>query len=405
MASQQSRIIMGLVLAAAAGPTVSPLVAQDEIPTGLARLEMERSRQCVPVLARLDALEGQLEPLAMRSQRLIALANAIALEDRNTAAPFDTGNTLEAEVAAWFDRDLELATAYVETEDEALVAQRDQARQAIKAAVSSALADVQAEADSIISAAGSLTTSVGGCDGAILVRPAVVEACQGVESPVCEPARNRSTDSPYRFVDDAADLWQVEEVRPWTSPSPLGVAPDGQIGGARTVGYARNGNVTLTLAFSPLLGSRDDFTPEELERFQAIVDSAGFAFEHPSVAFVPALALRASVPEPLAGETLYVLHFDTPDNADPLWTGAAGTGTAVEATFPVAPRHLGRLAAGHPVSFTAVTEDEGDAGSGEAVYSLQFTPLNQSPAASALMGYMSEQLSADVQQLVPVGGR
>jgi hypothetical protein len=411
---QPARIVLGLAVSAAAGLTVSPLSAQTppesaavaaEIPSGLARLEMERSRQCVPVLARLDDLEGRLEPLAMRSQRLIALANAIALEDRTAAEPFDSENAVDAEVAAWFERDLELATAYIESEDEALVAERDQARQAIKEVVSSALADVQAEADSIIAGAGSLTTSVGGCDGAILVRPAVLEACEGVESPVCEPARNGGADGPYRFVDDPADLWQVEEVRPWTSPSPLGVAPDGQIGGARTVGYARNGNVTLSLAFSPLLGSRDDFTPEQLERFQAIIDSAGFSFEHPSVAFVPALALRASVPEPLAGETLYVLHFDSPDNADALWTGEAGTGTPVEVSFPVAPRHLGRLAAGDPLSFTAVAEDEGNAGSGEAVYSVQFTPLNQSPATSALMGYMSEQLSADVQQLVPVGGR
>ena len=366
-------------------------------------MELERSRQCVDVIARIEALEESLEPLATRSQRLIALANAIALEDRTSVEPF-ASDPLEAEVAAWFDQDLSLATRYIEAEDESLIEQRNEARQAIRDKLSEALATVQREADEAIAAAGDLTTSVGGCDGAILVRGAVLEACEGAESPVCEPARNPEVQSQYRFVEAPEDLWQVEEVRPWTTPAPLGITPDGQIGGARTMGYARIGNLTLTLAFSPLLGSRENFTPEEIARFETILDSAGFKFDHPEVAFVPALSLRASAPEPLAGETLYLLHFGEPAEADVLWSGPAGTGEAVQASVPLSPTYLQRLSAGNPIRFTAVQEDP-DGEGGEAVYSVQFTPLNQSPATAALVGYMAEQLNADLAQIMPTGGR
>ena len=141
-----------------------------------------------------------------------------------------------------------------------------------------------------------------------------------------------------------------------------------------------------------------------LNRFQAIVDSAGFKFDRPDVAFVPALSLRASAPEPLAGETIYLLHFGEPTEADVLWSGPAGTGEPVQASVPLSPAYLQRLGAGHPIRFTAVEEDP-DGEAGEVVYSVQFTPLNQSPATAALMGYMSEQLAADLAQIMPTGGR
>ena len=401
MNRSRSQLVLALVLAA--GGSI-PVQAQDALPEGLARVEMERSRQCVDVLGRIEALEDRLEPLATRSERLIALATAVALEDRASVEPLAADDPVEAELAAWFDQDLALATRYVEEQDEALVAQRNEARQAMRTRLSEALGAVQAEADEEIASAGSLTSSVGGCDGAILIRGAVLEACGTVTSPVCDAARSGEAGSPYRFVDAPEDLWQVEEVRPWTSPAPLGIMPDGQIGGARTMGYARIGNLTLTLAFAPLLGSRENFSEEEISHFQAIIDSAGFKFEHPEVTFVPALSLRASAPEPLAGETLYLLHFDEPNEADLLWSGPAGTGEAVQPTVPLSPRYLARLSAGHPIRFTAVAEDP-DGEGGEMVYSVQFTPLNQSPAASALVGYMSEQLASDLAQIVPVGGR
>ena len=183
---------------------------------------------------------------------------------------------------------------------------------------------------------------------------------------------------------------------------PLGVTPDGQMGGARTVGYARTGNLTLSLAFAPLLGSKTDFTPEQLDFFQTVNDSAGFAFEHPDIAFAPALSMRATVPEPLAGETLYVLHFDEPQDADVLWTGPAGTGAAPQTTIPLDPRQLSRLASGHPIRFTAVIQEAED-GSGDVAYSIQFTPLNQARATSTLMSYFARQLSADLARLAPAG--
>jgi hypothetical protein len=396
-----SRIALGFALALTSpGFMVEPATAQEELPAGLARVEIERSRQCVNVLARIQALETELEPLAMRSERMMALANAIALEDRSSAAPYDTTDPVEADVVAWFDRDQALATRYVESRDEALVAERNAARQNVKDRVTGVLIDLQTQADARIAAAGELTTTVGGCDGAILVRPAVLEVCDSTPSPVCEPARNPTPESPYRFVDQAVDLWQVEEVRPWTTPSPLGVTPDGQMGGARTVGYARTGNLTLSLAFAPLLGSKTDFTPEQLDFFQTVNDSVGFAFEHPDIAFAPALSMRATVPEPLAGETLYVLHFDEPQDADVLWTGPAGTGAAPQTTIPLDPRQLSRLASGHPIRFTAVIQEAED-GSGDVAYSIQFTPLNQARATSTLMSYFARQLSADLARLAP----
>ncbi len=404
MRLSKSGLVLGLAFSVPVACVASPIAAQEAPPEGLANLERERSRQCVPVLARLAGLDASLAPLAERSQRLIEVANAIALEDRASVEPLDTSDPVEADVAAWFERDMELASQYLETEDGTLIVERDQDRQAIKDRVSAAIVEVQQRADSTITAAGELTTPLGGCDGAILLRSAVLDACETSDSPVCDAARTTEPRAPYRFVDDPADLWEVQEVRPWTSPTPLTVTPNGRLGGARTTGYARNGNLTLSLAFAPLIGDREEFTPEQLSRFEEIVDSAGFSFDHPDVAFVPALSLRASVASPLAGETVYVLHFDGPDEADPVWTGAAGG--AVEVTFPVTPRHLARLASGHPLRFTAVVQDDTDPESpGEVAYSVEFTPLNQSPATSALVSYMAGQLSEDLHQLLPEGGR
>jgi len=402
------RVWMWAFLIGAAGPAIASAqsngIPGETPPTGLARVEVERSRQCVDVLARMAKLEADLEPLAARSQRLIAIAEAIAIEDRAAVEPFDTTDTAEARVAEWFERDLALAQRYLDEQDEALMEERAAAREAIKELVSSVLAELQAEANGRIAAAGRLTTSVGGCEGAILIRPAVLEVCDTTSGPVCDAARDSTAASgQYRFVDAVENLWEVEEIRPWTSPTALTTGPNGQIGGARTLAHARNGNLTVTIAFAPLLGQKSEYAPEELERFDTIRDSLNFQFDHPEIAFVPALSLRASVPEPLAGETSYVLHFEDTGNADVIWTGPAGTGQAVESITPMAPRHIMRLASGHPVRFTAVTDDEEGAG-GEVVYSIQFTPLNQSGAVSALVSYMARQLGQDVRRLVPPGG-
>lgn len=376
--------------------------AQEAVPTGLARVERERSRQCVAVLDRIHALEAELEPLANRSQRLMVVGRAIALEDPAEAAPFDEADKTEAAVAAWFERDAELAQRYLDAQDEAVAAERAAAREEIKNVVNQALSAVQIDAETRIASAGDLTTSVGGCEGAVLIRPAVLEACAGASSPVCDAAAAVTEQrGAFRFVDSPENLWGIQEIRPWTSPSPLTLTPDGQIGGARTLAYARNGNLTLTLAFAPLLADRTSFTPEQLERFQAINDSAGFTFQHPQVAFTPSFALRATAPEPLAGETMYVLHFDGPDQADVVWSGEAGTGEMVEAAVPVTPAHLGRLGRGDPLRFTAVRHNAEEEGAGDVVFSVEFTPLGQAAATQALMGYMADGLSTDLAQLVP----
>lgn len=376
-------------------------------PGGLAEVELARSRQCVEVVARTAALQAELSPLADRSQRLLDVARAVAIEDPSAVAPLDETDATEAAVARWFERDQALARQLLEADDEAIRSERAAGRDEIKAVVNEAIAAVQAEAQARIDAAGPLTTEVGGCDGAILVRSAVLEACAaGTESPLCAAAAAESAEARqgFRFVDSPENLWDVQEMRPWTAPSPLTILPDGQLGGARTIGYARNGNLTLSLAFAPLLAERERLSPEEISRFEAVNDSLGFTFEHPQVAFTPALSLRTNAPRPLAGETLYVLHFDTPDSADVVWSGPAGAGEAVQATVPLLPVHLQRLGRGDPLRFTAVRQDDPAQPEGSVVYSIEFTSLNQARATQALMGYMAEGLSADVAQLVPPGG-
>lgn len=396
-----------LLLAALVIP--SGIAAQDPFQSGLAAIEAARSSACVGILARLDVLNRTLQPLAERSQRLLAIGRAIALEDRSVIDSLRVGDPTEAAVRAWFVSDGELGQRFVDTRDPAINEERSAAREVIRATVDSTLIAVQGEADSHIVAAGDLTAVAAPCEGAILVRSAVMEACRTESGPVCDDVDSGEPGDRYRFVDTAADLWDVTEIRPWTDPGPLQVGPSGQIEGARTLGYARQGNVVLTLAFAPLLQEKSELTPEELARFEEIVDSLGFDFSHPDIAFTPSLGLRATLPEPLAGETFYVLHFGAPDEAEVIWTGPAGTGAPLDATIVLNPQYATSLAAGMPISLTAVVagaEAGGEEGSdNEAVFSIQLTPVSQSRAVRALLGYMSSQLSKDLAALVPpIGG-
>ena len=386
----------------------SGVAAQDPLQSGLAAIEAARSSACVGILARVDVLEGALRPLAERSQRLLAIGRAIALEDRSVIDSLRVGDPTEAAVRAWFVADGELGQRYVDTQDPAINEERSSAREVIRARVDSTLIAVQGEADSHIDAAGGLAAVAAPCEGAILLRSAVVEACRTESSPVCDDAAGAEPGARYRFVDNAADLWDVSEIRPWTDPGPLQVGPGGQIEGARTLAYARRGNVVVTVAFAPLLQAKSELAPEELARFEEIVDSLGFDFSHPDIAFTPSLGLRATLPEPIAGETFYVLHFGEPNEAQVIWTGPAGTGTPLEATVVLNPDYVPLLAAGTPISLTAVVAgaeagaEEG--GDNEAVFSIQLTPVSQSRAARALLGYMSSQLSKDLAALVPPSG-
>lgn len=387
------------VLAAAA--LASAASAQEPpLPSGLATVELDRSRACVDVLASLDDLERELAPFAERSRRLQAVAQGIALEDERMLEQLDRSDPVEAQVADWFVRDQELAQRYVATLAPAVATERTEAREAIKAVIMDALTAIQTEADARMEATGDLAQRSAPCDGAILVRSAVLEACAGRSTPVCDAAgRPAGTpDERFRFVDSPEAVWDLTELRPWTNPTPIRATPTGQLEGARTVGYARTGNVVVSVSFSPLLRDRSSLTEEEASRMSAVNDSLGISFENPDLAFAPAMGIRATLPRPLADESVYLLHFGPPEAADVVWTGQPGTGTALEAAVPLAAAHVGKLRAGEPIALTAVRET--GSGEGEAVFSIALNSVNQARASSALLGYMSDQLGLDLAALI-----
>ena len=369
------------------------------VPTGLGAIESERSRTCVDVLSRLDELDRTLSPMAERSQRLLAVAEAIALEDRTIMESLDQSDPIESRIHAWFVSDGELAQRYIATLAQQLVDERATAREAIKVVVSAAIAAVQTEADQRISATGDLAQLAAPCDGAIFVRSAVLEACEASSGPLCdEAALEPSEASRFRFVDSPEAVWDIQEIRPWTNPAPLQATPDGQLDGARTVGFARSGNVVISVAFSPLIRDRQELTPEETRIFQVTNDSLGIQFTHPDLAFAPALGIRATLPMSLGDESTYVLHFGTPEAADVLWTGTPGTGAPIEGSVPLGAAHVGRLQAGEPITFTALRSLEGSAD--EPVFTIELTSANQAQASQALVAYMAEQLGRDLAALV-----
>jgi len=382
----------------------SGIAAQEPLQIGLAAIEGARSSTCVGVLARVDVLDRTLRPLAERSQRLLAISQAIALESREVIDSLRVADPTEDAVRAWFVADGALAQRFVDTQDPSINQERTAARQRIRATVDSTLAAVQAEADTHLDASGDLTAAAAPCEGAILVRPAVLEACQSESSPVCDAARETEPAGRYLFVENAMDLWDVSEFRPWTDPGPLRMGSDGQIMGARTIAYARQGNVVVTVALSPLLQQRANLTPEELARFEGIVDSLGFEFSHPDIAFVPSLGILITLPEPIAGETFYVLHFGSPEEAELIWTGPAATGAPIDAVVVLNPDYAAALAGGSPISLTAVVGGAEEGGDNEAMFSIQLTPVNQNRATQSLLGYMAGQLSADLATLVPPTG-
>jgi hypothetical protein len=394
------RILLCTLAAAALGLAAPPALV-GQVPDNLEAVELERSRSCVSVLGRLDALDEALAPLAIRSQRLLAIAQAVALEDDDVVGRLDAADTVEAAVRAWFEADAALALRIVQQTSAELQEERAAARENIKATLNEALEEVQVRADSIIAATGDLQQSAGRCTGAVLVRSAVLESCGSTSSPVCDAARDTTTSvaPQFRFVESAESIWDVQELRAWTAPGPLGVSVDGQIGGARTVGATRLGNVMVNVAFTPWLQERSELAPEAAERAQALTDSLGFGGAHPEVVFVPSLVVRASLPESLGGESHYLLHFGPPESADVLWQSGAGTGAPVEGIVPLAPAHLERLRAGEPMMLTAIREAED--GQLDALWVMELTSLNQATAVSTLLAYMAGQLPGDLMRLLP----
>jgi len=388
-------LLTALGIAALGGAAESSAQA----PTNLEALELARSRECVTILGRLDALDERLAPLADRSQRLIMIAEAVALEDDAIVDRLDASDPVEAAVRDWFGADAALAARQVAQPGPDLEQQRAAGREAIKTTVTEALNAVQAEADAAIGETGDLSRQAGRCNGAVLVRSAVVEACGAAVSSVCDAARDTATVGAYRFVESAATLWDLQELRAWTAPAALNVGPNGQLGGGRTVGVTRVGNVAVNVAFTPWLQERADLSAEAAERLRTFTDSLGFGGAHPDLVFVPSLAIRATLPQSLEGEAAYLFHFGPPEEADVVWSAPANTGAPLEGIVPLSPSHLARLRAGEPITLTAILEAED--GEIDALFAIELTSLNQAPATTTLFRYMANQLAGDLARLIP----
>ena len=286
-------------------------IPSDPVPPGLAASELERSRACVPVLTRLAALETELDPLAGRARRIATLSQAIALEDRERVVPLDLEDPLEVAVVRWFDRDEELALAHAESGDEAAMAERNEARQAMRDQLREALEALSSQAEERIDAEGDLARPAEMCEGAILVRSSVLEACDGTEGPVCAEARNpeRAGAGRYRFVDAPEDLWDMEQLRPWTEPSSLLPSPEGGLGGAQTGTLVRRGNLTLVLSLETLIQDRSLMDQAEAADFDAHLEELGIPFDDDRFVMSPALGVALDIMAPLGGESHYFLHF------------------------------------------------------------------------------------------------
>lgn len=382
--------------------------SEPPVPSRLAAVEEARSRSCVGVFATLAHLDEELDPLATRAQRIQALARAMALEDSTEVAPFDEENALERTVRDWFVSDAALGRSYAESADSAVLSRRRVERETVRQQLADSLETIGARGQGIVSDAGDVQAASARCQGKILVRPAVLEVCDTLASPVCGPARSATPDASYRFVELASDLWDVEQLNPWSEPGPLARGPDGAIVGGRTAGSVRRGNMRVVVGVGYILRSRAELSAEEVAEFETNLDTLGFSFAHPDLVMAPALDILVDVPEPLAGETHYFLHFG--DLSDPasqvVWTVSAARGGPIRASFPAAPAALARLQAGEALTLTAVRV-EADASpdevtEAEALYSIALTPVAQAPTVGRLLAYMaSGGFGEDLVRLVP----
>lgn len=382
----------------------APVAAQlDAPPSDLAEVELRRSRTCVSVLARVDRVNDRLDPLALRMQRVATVSEAVRLEDDAIVAGLDASDPLESQVRAWFTSDAALARQFVAQEDPSIQQARTAGREVIKAAVAAAMGSIEAEANVILEENTDLMQGAAPCDGAIFVRSEVLAACESEDALICAQARLPASEAVgFRFVEQAEDIWQIQEFRPWTAPASIGPGAQGQLDGGRTVGFVRAGNVVVSVAFTPVFRDLDDATPEELQAWQSTNDSLGITFTHPAIAFVPGLGIRAALPEPLGGEDSYILHFGSPDALHVLWQGQAGTGGTLQDTKPLSATDVRRLGTGEPVVLTALKTDA--SGAHEIAWAIALSEVNQAPATQTLLGYMEGQLSVDLNNLLTPRG-
>jgi len=360
----------------------------------------------VASLADLAALNASLEPIARRLDRMNALGRAISLEKREDVEPFDPSDPVEEEVVRWFSADSALAVRLMATRDSALVAERRAARTAILERITGTIQELAVEGQNRAREGAPIQEAAQPCEGAILVRSAVLEACADTPSPVCEAAAAEDPEGTIRFVDSAEDLWDVEEFRPWTQPAPIQPTPDGGLTGARTAARARQGNVVFTVALAPLLRRRADLQEEEIGQFEANLDTLAFTFDHPLFVMAPAFEIQAQLPDPLGGETHYLFHFGDLTGDDVIWSTEAGPPRLVVASFPATKEGLARLQAGEPVSLTAVRipAAEGGEAQAEAVFTITLLQVGQVNNVATLVEYMKGGgLSRDLAALVPPG--
>ncbi len=382
--------------------------AQGAPPPNMVADEMERSRSCVPVLSQLEELNLALDPLSRRMDRIEALYQAVALEDSMRVAPFDEARREDRLVREWFEADGDLAREYVESEDEALLEERRQLRGELEEELEQAFREISQEANEILGEDEDFFDALSSCDGAILVREAVLEACEDDDaSTVCREAGGGDVDGVYRFVEVAEDLWDVEQLRPWTNPSGIGPRPDGGLGGASTGTVARRGNVRLALAVEPILLERSEVGPEEAAEYDAHLEAMGFEWDNPRFVMAPGMAVSLGIDRPLADETHYLLHFD--DLSDPpsqvFWSAEADAEGPIQGGFAASDAVLARLMAGDEVSLTAIRLTDEDELEGDVLYSLGFTTMGQAEAVTALLSYLVEgQFSEDLDALFPADG-
>jgi hypothetical protein len=396
-------LVAALPLPLRAQDSVAAAPAPPPIPAMMAEREIARSRRCVPAVAKFIALQQELEPLYQRANRIQALNAAVALEDTARVAPFDLTDPVEVAVRDWFVADQELARQYVTAPSEALATRRTAAQDQLRQRLQEALDPLGDQVEQKITANQGVTTAAQECEDVIFVRSAVLEACQTEASPVCDDAKATEPRGRFAFVNDARDLWDVEELRPWSEPAQLYREPNGSLAGSRTATRARHGNLILTLGLEPMIRARSTLSPEEIAEMDTNLDSLDFVFEDARYAMSPVLTIQLNLSEPIGGETHYILHFG--DLSDPLndviWSSPASGGGMVQAVVAPAGWVLNALARGEPVSFTAVKVIQ-EGVKAEAVFALPVTPVGQSRTVGALLSYMkSGQLGKDLTALIP----
>ncbi|HSW30499.1 MAG TPA: hypothetical protein VLH75_13520 [Longimicrobiales bacterium] len=372
------------------------------VPPALAEVETARSRACVGALGRIDELDAVLQPYAVRMERLRALGRAVTLEDRGEAGTLAGTDSVEAAVARWFVADSTLAARYIAEKVESIQVERTEGRAALVERIRAAMEAVSAEAREHIGDGDALDAAAQPCDGAIFVRSAVLEACAGSESRLCRAAADSVPQGGFRFVDDAADLWDVEDYRPWTTAEPLQGTAEGGLAGARTAAQGRRGNVVVGVALAPLLRTRAEVDSARVAELDANLRSLGYIFDHPLFVMSPILEMQATVPAPLGGETHLLLHFGDLSGDDVIWSGEVGTGGLKQASVLLSAADLERLQAGELVSLTAVILPAGENPIAVPVWTVPILQVGQTQNVTALLQYMAGgALGRDLAALVP----